>query len=92
LPVDLKRRSQPVCTSRPVPGSRSWTNLTGHAFGHLERRNWKIQLVHAPADEFNQQPENKFSGEINFAPDFQAIQGSVFVELPDTWINLIGIE
>jgi len=43
-------------------------NFARHPLGHFHRRNREIQLIHFPANEFHQQPQNEFPGQVHFAP------------------------
>ena len=67
-------------------------DFAGHAFGDFERRNGKVELVHAAADELDEQPEKKTADEGDFGPDFEIVAGGVLVEMTNGGMNGGGIE
>jgi hypothetical protein len=73
-------------------GLEELDDFAAHAFGHFQRRDREVELVHAAADEFHEQPEKKAAEQSNFGPDFEVIGSGVFVEMTNGWMNGVRVE
>ena len=67
-------------------------DLAAYAAGDFERGNGEVKLIHATADELNQQPEEEATGERDFGPDVEVILRGVLVEMTNLAVNRRGIE
>src|SRR5580658_7652201 len=63
-----------------------------HAPGDFERRNREIKLVHAAADEFHEEPEEKTAAERNLGPDIEMILSGMFIKMANRGMNRGRIE
>jgi hypothetical protein len=67
-------------------------NHTAHSFGYFQRRDRKIQLVHAAADEFHEKPQEKPPAQRYFRPNFEMVLRGMLVKMPDRGMNPVGIK